>query len=235
MSVDKFGRHEDFLLSASVRGPPGEGFRLTSQGHYDMRKKLVRNMGEPRVESDATNLHFIRNNCVMKSISGDFDCKGKLLRNISVPILPSDAASMSYVSTVTPVQTADSWNFGNKRLSAIKDPVLVTDAINFKTLQQLTPSIKDSSGHYSASNLKLTNLAVGTSDTDAVNVKFVRDEINISTMDFEKQLKRFGAALFSYIHRNSSTPHPTSVNNNNYLPWHNILRKSLVDENEESL
>lgn len=66
INVDNFGRHEDFLFPKSVRSRPGEGFRLTSQGHYDMRKKLVRNMGEPRFESDATNLHFIRNNCVMK-------------------------------------------------------------------------------------------------------------------------------------------------------------------------
>jgi hypothetical protein len=235
MSVDKFGRHQDFVLPPNVRGPPGEGFYLTSQGHYDMKNKLVRNMGTPKADSDATNLHFIRKHCVMKSISGNIDFKGKLLRNVSDPILPSDSATMAYVQTVTPILAADNWNFGDKRLSAIKDPLLTTDAVNLKTLQKLTPSIKDSSGNYDASNLKIINLTVGTSDTDAVNVKFVRDELLVITTGFEKQLEKFGAALFHYIHRHGSAPPSNSVNNKNYLPWHNILGKSPVGETDGSI
>ncbi len=114
MSVDKFGRHEDILQHRRLRGPPGEGFSLTAKGHYDMRNKLVRNMGEPKAGKDAVTLHYLQNNCLMKVENKMFECENKTLRNIGKAELENDAVSLQCLKNETLVRNSDG-NFDVKR------------------------------------------------------------------------------------------------------------------------
>lgn len=61
MSVDKFGRY--IGGSAYRRGPPGEGFKRTADGDYDMQNRLLRNVATPFKNEDAANLETVDNKC----------------------------------------------------------------------------------------------------------------------------------------------------------------------------
>lgn len=55
MSIDVFGRHLERAAEAS-RGPPGVGFKITSDGHYDVDNKRLCNVSEAKEQFDAVNL-----------------------------------------------------------------------------------------------------------------------------------------------------------------------------------
>lgn len=65
MSVDVFGRQ---LTSKSViksisgggRGPPGNGFKLTADGQYDIDNKRLCNIADPIENNDAVSLKLMR-------------------------------------------------------------------------------------------------------------------------------------------------------------------------------
>ena len=59
MSVDVFGRN--LGKTEGSRGPPGVGFKVTSDGHYDMENKKLCNVAEPQQPSDVVNLETLRN------------------------------------------------------------------------------------------------------------------------------------------------------------------------------
>ena len=54
MSVDIFGRHIDQAKSAG--GPPGVGYKVTTEGQYDIDNKRLCNVAEPNEINDAVNL-----------------------------------------------------------------------------------------------------------------------------------------------------------------------------------
>ena len=57
MSVDAFGR--TLKDSKVVRGPPGVGYKLTSEGDYDLDYKKLCNVADPSESGDAINLKFL--------------------------------------------------------------------------------------------------------------------------------------------------------------------------------
>ena len=59
MSVDVFGRN--LGKTEGCRGPPGVGFKVTADGHYDMENKKIRNVAEPQQLIDVVNLETLRN------------------------------------------------------------------------------------------------------------------------------------------------------------------------------
>jgi len=59
MSVDVFGR-QLHPLKGIVRGPPGEGFRLTPEGHFDMENKRLCQVAHPLEFQDAVNLDYLQ-------------------------------------------------------------------------------------------------------------------------------------------------------------------------------
>lgn len=59
MSIDVFGRHLDRVAAAS-RGPPGVGFKITSDGHYDVDGKRICNLSEAKEQYDAVNLGLVQ-------------------------------------------------------------------------------------------------------------------------------------------------------------------------------
>ncbi len=129
MSVDKFGRHVDILQHRKVRGPPGEGFNLTAKGHYDMKNKLVRNMGEPKAGKDAVTLHYIQKYCLIKLEGKTIECENKTLRNIGTAELESDAVSLQCLKKETMVKTSDgNFDVKGKLIKNLESPIEDGDA-----------------------------------------------------------------------------------------------------------
>lgn len=59
MSVDVFGRKLKGGRANGHRGPPGVGFKLTSEGHYDLENKRLENLAPPLQPKDAINLKAV--------------------------------------------------------------------------------------------------------------------------------------------------------------------------------
>lgn len=55
-----FGRHLDKNTAASTRGPPGVGFQITADGHYDIRNKRLCNVADPAEPNNAVTLKILR-------------------------------------------------------------------------------------------------------------------------------------------------------------------------------
>lgn len=61
MSVDVFGRADTkSAITASTRGPPGIGYKLTQDGQYDVSKKRICNLADPLNNDDAVSLHILK-------------------------------------------------------------------------------------------------------------------------------------------------------------------------------
>lgn len=58
MSVDVFGRKLE--RTEGNRGPPGVGYKITSDGQYDIDSKRLCNLAQPQDESDAVNLSTLK-------------------------------------------------------------------------------------------------------------------------------------------------------------------------------
>ena len=105
-------QHQSFLRG--LRGSPGIGFSLTSDGNYDMKNKKLKNVGEGDASSDAVTKHQLEteinskintspslNNFVKKDsteVAADLDMKGFAIKNMKVtPANDASATSRKYV------------------------------------------------------------------------------------------------------------------------------------------
>lgn len=57
-TIDKFGRGR---RSPRLRGPPGIGFKHTSDGDFDMEGNVLTNVAEPKNNSDAVTKRYVQN------------------------------------------------------------------------------------------------------------------------------------------------------------------------------
>lgn len=60
-TIDKFGRQKTYGKSQFVRGPPGNGFRFTADGQYDMQGKSLENVAFPKNTNDAATPEYVLN------------------------------------------------------------------------------------------------------------------------------------------------------------------------------
>lgn len=61
-TIDKFGRRKGGANNSLVaRGPPGVGFNLTTDNHFDIQNKRLKNIGEPIDSQDGVSRNYIDN------------------------------------------------------------------------------------------------------------------------------------------------------------------------------
>ena len=93
-----------------LRGSPGVGFSLTSDGNYDMKNKKLKNVGEGVESSDAVTKHQLETEINSKinsspsvkkdspEVAADLDMKGFAIKNMKVtPADDASATSRKYV------------------------------------------------------------------------------------------------------------------------------------------
>lgn len=199
MSVDKFGRYSELGVKSGYNEKRA-GFPLTSDGNYNFEGKIIQNVGDP--------------------------------------LLPSDAVTVQYMDKRTPTVHEDYWGFSNKRLSNIHFPLYDGEAVNLATLKLLTIYQKNENDKsYDVKKLKLSNVGDCEEDGDAVNKKMFDIVHKKWTIEYEKHLERFGAALFNYIHRAAGRNAASDVDSHNYLNWeeiHNSEKPNQQDNPYES-
>lgn len=98
MSVDKFGRHENSITRGVLRGPPGEGFHLTEDGDYDVKRKRICNVGDPIFNEHAVNLKTLRTMTLNYDHNDDkFDGKNKIIKNVALAVDDSDVVNRAFL------------------------------------------------------------------------------------------------------------------------------------------
>ena len=101
MTIDKFGRHSS---RERLRGPKGEGFKLTSGGNYDMENKTLCNVANPLNLKDAVNLKTLQALPCLKLTSSldKYDAKNKVISNVGVPVQKSDVVTKQFLEGLIP-------------------------------------------------------------------------------------------------------------------------------------
>lgn len=149
MSVDKFGRHSDSVKMKGAKGPPGEGFKLTSDGNYDIENKKLCNVGKASNDGDAVNLELLKEKSGSK-LGYFFVDKAKTKRawnarklrihDIASPQEATDAVNLKLLMDRTIHDISDDqnwdWKCRKRRLIDVSDPVNDLDAVNKQTLER---------------------------------------------------------------------------------------------------
>lgn len=97
MSVDKFGRHEDYVLRKRSKNLSYEDSHIIQK---DLKNQLLRNVNEPRSNSDAVNLGYVKKFCLTKQgnpsngVFDFFDASHSKITNLSDGVNESDAVNV---------------------------------------------------------------------------------------------------------------------------------------------
>jgi len=110
MSVDKFGRHEDFAHRKRSWILKQNGFPITHNGNYDLNNRPLHNVGAPIIDNDAVNLQYVKANCLTK-ISGN------------------ERPGSNKESNVC-------YDASNCKITNVGDGIHETDAVNLRTLER---------------------------------------------------------------------------------------------------
>lgn len=225
MSVDKFGRYDHNFVRDKKSAI--SGFAITDNGDYDAMEKRIRNVKDPILPNDAATKGYVSGNVLKKTQDNNYDCEERIIKNVGDPISPSDVVTVQYMNNNTPTLKKDHWEFSNKRLSKIKDPLYDGEAVSLGFIQTLTVCKKrkvdgNFGDFFDASNLRITKVGDCKMDEDAVNMKCLKESITTLTRSNERKLERLGAALFRYIHRTSGRSAESGVDSSNYLDWSEI-------------
>ena len=178
-----------------LRGSPGVGFSLTSDGNYDMTHKKLKNVGEGVESSDAVTKHQLEteinskinsspslNNFVKKDspeVAADLDMKGYGIKNMKVT--PRDDAS------------ATSRKYVDGKLNTKADKSVLSQYIRRDGLQMNGNRITG-----------LTN--VPYYNGEAANKRYVDDKVNV---------KADKSDLNDYLKLDGTTPMQGNLNMNN--------------------
>ena len=179
MTFDKFGRHSE-KSGRPQQGPKGEGFNLTADGDYDIKSKKLRNVSNPKSDSDAVNLQTINERCLI--VSDIIDAKGKLISNITNRSLyyPFDVANKEYLKQnflqyiPSPGQTS-SINAKNSYITNVLDPKSSQDAATKNYVDMQTPALFPHQWDFKYR--RLSKCANPLDPGDAVNLRYYKSTV----------------------------------------------------------
>lgn len=201
MSVDKFGRHKK--TQDALRGPPGQGFPLSTDGQYDAEHRRVVNISDPLGDNDA----MIKKNCIhLTSDKKAFECHNKRIARVHAPTHYADAANVDWVlDNCLSIVNGKTINAHQLRIENVKDPAKDNDASNKKYVDEninkqhkdvkaeLSTYIKDNSiilekDVYNTRNRRVVNLSDPKDPADCCTKKYVDSEIKASKHELSEEL-----------------------------------------------
>lgn len=158
MSVDVFGRQlTKSVVKAGVpgsRGPPGEGFKITSDGNYDMEQKRLCNVGDPAQENDAVTLKAIQSIVqqeirlvyqITSSLRHDVDDNGVMIRSLESQFRDDVKTQRINSETVQDLVTRNSQLITHleERLKALERGSSSTSDDNRLMIQRLESNVRE--------------------------------------------------------------------------------------------
>ena len=223
-----------------LQGAPGVGFRLTSDGNYDIITRRLTNVGAPTGNTDAATKKYVDDNSSSSTseltIDSNIDMKDRYrILNLKSPLDADEPATKQYSDSTFLDREggimSGNIDMNNNRIYNLPNPTgsrqpipLVTG--DFKYLQ--VNGINKMLNHLNMDNKKIVFLATPTVDTDAATKKYVDD--NSGNVDLTPYFKKDGSVkMTGDIDMNNNKldniPQPTGNNqavtriygNSNYL------------------
>ena len=234
---DQESNHE---FGRGLQGAPGVGFRLTSDGNYDIVTRRLTNVGAPTGNADAATKKYVDDNSSSSSseltIDSNIDMKDQYrILNLKSPLDADEPATKQYSDSTFLDRgggiMSGNLDMNNNRIYNLPNPTgnrqpipLVTG--DFKYLQ--VNGTNKMLNHLNMDNKKIIFLSTPTTDTDAATKKYVDD--NSGNVDLRPYFKKDGSvAMTGNINANNNKiiniPQPRSNNepvtriygNSNYL------------------
>lgn len=92
----------DHINIEGTKGPPGEGFKLSSHIDYNIDRKLLINFGDAKTDDDAMNLNTLKRNlnlCMKMSqnLPTRWDASKVIITNVGKSKVDSDVVNLGWV------------------------------------------------------------------------------------------------------------------------------------------
>ena len=195
-------------------GPPGNGFKLTDDGNYDMENKILKNCIDPVDDQDVTTrayvLHHIeesrlklKNQIIKDSFEKYVDETSKKIKDLETKSLNHDgtkfdAQSKKIINAANPQDKMDvaNKNYVDKKIKINDkkpDNILIRDHDGL-----YVPSFMKN-GLFNFENKRLINLADPIIETDAATKKYVDNSRNFYATIQEKSYNYEAADGFKKI------------------------------------
>ncbi len=122
------------------RGPSGIGYKLTSDGHYDLQDKRLTNCGYAEQDQDVITKNYLLNE------NGNFNARMRRIENVAPPSEANDAISKQYLDLFLPRRFAYkieahsidetggefSWMFNNTLLTKLEFVFSIEEGSEFE-------------------------------------------------------------------------------------------------------
>ena len=191
-----------------LRGSPGVGFSLTSDGNYDMKNKKLKNVGEGVESSDVVTKHQLeteinskissQNNFVKKDspeVAADLDMKGFAIKNLKVtPANDASATSRKYV---------------DGKLNTKADKSILSQYIKRDGSVEMVGGLQMNGNIITG----LTN--VPYYNGEAANKRYVDDKVNVKADKSDLNNKADKSDLDDYLKLDGTKPMQGNINMNN--------------------
>lgn len=151
---------------------------LFEDNGVDVKGCKLYNVDSPIESKDAVNKEYVKNMCLCyeKSTEDDLivDARNHKIIGVKTPTLAKDVANKYYVDQKS-IQRDENNNLmvGNYRITQVDRPIYKTDAVNLDFMRNNVIFLQGDS--FSAKGKNITNLADGTIDVDAVNMRQMYD------------------------------------------------------------
>lgn len=190
MSVDKFGRYSDFGEKFKYNEKRG-GLPLTPDGDYNISNKRLKFVNDPQDDNDAVNLKTLKSETTtsLKLEEDEFNANLHRITNVAKPINNSDSVTKEYLmkeltSTLQSPHGKSYYSAKSKRIVNMADPIDDLDSVNRRYLHTLIPQRKTDA--FSFYNFVINDIGYPQEDTDAVNLKYIKDHCiihNVGVID----------------------------------------------------
>ena len=194
-----------------LRGSPGIGFSLTSDGNYDMKNKKLKNVGEGVESSDAVTKHQLETEINSKintspstnifvkkdspEVAADLDMKGFAIKNMKVT--PRDDAS------------ATSRKYVDGKLNTKADKSVLSQHIKRDGSVQMV-------GNLQMNGKRITGLSnVPYYNGEAANKRYVDDKVNVKADKSDLSNKADKQDLDDYLKLDGTKAMQGNINMNN--------------------
>ena len=128
-------------FSRGIQGAPGVGFRLTSDGNFDITGKKLTNVGAPTANTDAATKKYVDDSSSSHTSSGltvnsNIDMKDRYrILNLKSPSDDDEPATKQYADSTFLDRGGDrgmiaNLDMNNNKITELKNPTTGTDAAN---------------------------------------------------------------------------------------------------------
>lgn len=189
-------------MKEGLPGPPGNGFKLTEDGDYDMERRRLKNMNDPIDATDSCSKGYVdqlRSAVVhLSEVSlvyrqGAYDGKGKIIGNVSDPKGDMNAVNKRYFENNALILNDKGFLAKNNIIGDVKDPELSQDVVTKNYLEKNTLILDDN--YYDLKSARFKNMSVPLDRYDGVNKLYVDRKTKINDKK-SNMLQRDSDGLF---------------------------------------